>query len=142
MLDKVNVRVRPKPCRILRQFLMKPKDTVPIEEQTGVVYRVMCKECPKTYVGQSGRTLECWMKEHRRVTEKGNMDSSAIAEHTWKFYYRVNWEEVEVLDQQSYGRCMLEILSLSLSIQYFITHFAPPTFCIYKYCNHHLNFIP
>ena len=110
MLEKVNVRVRLRPCGTLRQFLMKPKDRVPIEERTGVVYRVTCKDCPKTYVGQSGRTLQCRMKEHRRATERGNMDSSAIAEHSWKFNHRVNWEEVEVLDVDTewYRRCMLE----------------------------------
>ena len=70
MLEKVNVGVRLRPCRTLRQFLMKPKDKVLIEEWTGVVYRVTCKDCPKTYVGQSGHTLECRMKEHRRATEK------------------------------------------------------------------------
>lgn len=47
MLEKVNVRITLRPCRTQRQFLMKPKDKVPIEEWTGVMYRVMCKDCSK-----------------------------------------------------------------------------------------------
>ena len=40
--------------------------------------------CPQAYVGQSGRTVECRMKEHKRAVEHGNIDTSAIAEHAWK----------------------------------------------------------
>ena len=54
------------------------------------------------------------MKEHRRATEKGNMDSSAIAEHTQKFDHRAGStgrSRIEVLDVDTewYRKCMLEL---------------------------------
>ena len=81
-----------------------------LHQQTGIVYRVSCRDCPQAYVGQSGHTLERRMKEHKRAVEHGNIDTSAIAEHAWKEDHRVDWEEVEVLDVNTewYKRCIIE----------------------------------
>ena len=83
MLEKVDVRVRTKPHKTLQQILVKPKDPIPIHHQIGVVYRVPCRDCPQAYTGQSGRTLQCRVKEHKRAVEQGNTDTSAVAEHAW-----------------------------------------------------------
>ena len=91
MLERVNVRVRLRSCRTLRQFLMKPKDKVPVEERTRVVVQSHVLRLP-FYVGQLGCTLECQKKEHRRATEKEHSDSSVIVEHTWKLDHRINWK--------------------------------------------------
>ena len=110
MLKKLSIRVRMRPHRTLRQLRIKPKDPTPNHQQTGIIYRVTCRDCPQAYVGQSGRTLECRMKEHRRAVEHGNIDTSAIAEHAWKEDHRLDWEEVEVLDVNTewYKRCVIE----------------------------------
>ena len=84
MLEKVSVKVRMKLHRTLRQMLVKHKDPTPNHQQTGIVYRVPCRDCPQAYVGQSGHTLECRMKEHKRAVEHGNSDTSALVEHAWK----------------------------------------------------------
>ena len=110
MLEGVDVRVRMKPHRTLRQILVNPKDPIPIQHKVGIVYRVPCKDCPKVYVGQSGRTLECRIKEHKRAVERGNTEMSAIAEHAWRNDHRVDWEAVDVLDVNTewYKRCVIE----------------------------------
>ena len=38
-------------------MLTRPKDPVPQEERVGVVYKILYRDCTKTYVGQSGHTL-------------------------------------------------------------------------------------
>ncbi len=49
-----------KPAKTLRETLMKVKteDHVPEEKRKGVVYKVLCKECSKTYVGETKRSLK------------------------------------------------------------------------------------
>ena len=96
--------------RTLKQMLVNPKDSIPIQHRVGIVYRVSCKDCPKGYIGQSGHTLECRMKEHKRAVERGNTDMSAIAQHAWRNNHRVDWEAVNVLDVNTewYKICTIE----------------------------------
>ena len=91
MLAKVNVRVRMKPHKTLRQMFVKPMDPTLNRQQTGVMYRVPCRYCPKVHEGLSGRTLECRMKEYKRAVEHENSDTSALAEHAWKEDHRMDW---------------------------------------------------
>ena len=59
-LEEVDIKVRMKPHRTQRLILVKPKHQVSTNQQTGVVYKIPCKDCPKAYihVSQTGRTLE------------------------------------------------------------------------------------
>ena len=66
MLEEVDIKVKMKPHRTLRQILVKPKDHEPTNQQTGIVCRIPCKDCAKANIYQPGRTLKCRMKEHRR----------------------------------------------------------------------------
>ena len=45
------------PCRTLRLELVHPKDPVPANRRNGVVYSIPCAEYPRTYIGQTGRSL-------------------------------------------------------------------------------------
>ena len=83
MLEKVDIRVRTKVHKTLRQIHVKPKDQVLVRQQTGVVYRTLCKDYPRVYVGQTGRTLECRLKEHKKQQSKERL------KHRWA----VAWED-------------------------------------------------
>ena len=48
------------------------EDPVPQECRKAVVYRVPCGSCDMSYVGETGRTLQLRIKEHRRVLTNGN----------------------------------------------------------------------
>ena len=39
------------------------------------------------------------MTEHRDACQKGALEKSALAEHTWMNHYPIKWEEVSVIDQ-------------------------------------------
>lgn len=110
LLEQVGIRVRMKPQKTLRQMLVKPKDQIPNHQQTGVIYRVPCRDCQQAYVGQSGRTLDCRIKEHKRAVQNRNIDTSAVAEHAWKEDHKVDWGQVEILDVSAewYKRCVIE----------------------------------
>ena len=110
ILGEHKIEVRFKPHTTLRQILVKPKDPTPITSRKGVVYSIPCADCNKCYIGQSGRSLSCRMKEHRRAVVSGDTNASAIAEHAWTNHHGVNWEEAKVLDvcDRWHERCLLE----------------------------------
>ena len=70
MLEEADIRVRFKPNTTLRKLLIKPKDPLPVERRTGIVYQIPCSDCSQTYVGQSGRTIVDRIKEHQRAVKK------------------------------------------------------------------------
>ena len=81
-----------------------------MDQRTGVVYQIPCSECPKVYVGQSGRTLKHRLSEHRRALQKGDVAASALAEHVWSTGHQVNLSKAEVIDSHPFvtTRCFLE----------------------------------
>ena len=62
----LGVRATFRPMRTLRQTLMKVKTRVAKEKKRGVVYEVPCKECSKTYIGETKRMLKVRLGEHER----------------------------------------------------------------------------
>ena len=70
MLEEVDIRVRFRSNTTLRMLLVKPKDPVPVERRTGIVYQIPCKDCAQTYVGQSGHTIvDRVINEHQRAVK-------------------------------------------------------------------------
>ena len=57
VLKQNNVKAVFKPITTLAFIFKKPKDLPPMDRVTGVVYKVECKDCTFSYVGESKR---CW----------------------------------------------------------------------------------
>ena len=110
ILGPLDIRVAFCPHSTLRRQLVHPKDPVPMDQRTGVVYQIPCSECPKVYVGQSGRTLKHRLSEHRRALQKGDVAASALAEHVWSTGHQVNLSEAKVIDSHPFAttRCLFE----------------------------------
>ena len=49
-------------------------------------------------IGQTGRTLDHRLKEHRRALISGNVQQSAVAEHASNETHDIDWEKAEVVD--------------------------------------------
>ena len=79
-------------------------------ERPGVVYHIPCTNCPKTYIGQTGRTLTQCLKEHRRAVTNGDLATSALAEHAHSTGHPINWTEARVIATCSHTsrRCLLK----------------------------------
>ena len=71
VLSHLDIRVAFCPFRTLRQELVHPKDPVPELQRKGVVYTIPCDQCPRCYVGQTGRSLEQRLGGHHRALRKG-----------------------------------------------------------------------
>ena len=62
---QLNIKTVFKSNGTLRQTLMRVKNRRPEEARRGVVYEVPCRDCNRTYIGETGRSLQERLKEHR-----------------------------------------------------------------------------
>ena len=110
ILNRMDIRTCFKPMRTLRHMLVHPKDPTPMPAVSGVVYEIPCQDCEESYIGQTGRTLDHRIKEHKRgYTYAGNI-TSAVAEHSVNLGHRINWDGAKVIrrEQAWYRRCFME----------------------------------
>ncbi|KAG5322672.1 MOS1T transposase, partial [Pseudoatta argentina] len=63
-INKHNIRTIFKPLKKIGQILRNPKDQRPPLSSVGV-YKVPCS-CKQVYIGETGRMVNLWIKEHQR----------------------------------------------------------------------------
>ena len=51
-----------------------------------------------SYIGETGRTLQLRIKEHRRALTNGDPCMSALAEHAINNHHDIAWEDAIVVD--------------------------------------------
>jgi len=61
------------------------KDNIPKLSQMNVVYKLSCRDCDASYVGQTGRTLKTRISEHRNHINRNTTTQSVITEHRLNF---------------------------------------------------------
>jgi predicted GIY-YIG superfamily endonuclease len=103
---------------IIIQLLVHPKDPVGLKI-TGV-YSVLC-ECGKVYIGETGHTIETRIKEHRRHYRLGQLEKSAVAEHSILENHCIHWEEAGMLCKTHgyWDRIIKEAIQIKINRQNF-----------------------
>ena len=104
-----------KPHKTLRNMLVHPKDKRNPMQTAEAIYEIPCKNCPKTYVGETGRLFKTRLSELRTETEKVSAKSytraqrksstseihkSAITEHVASSNHVIGWDEAKIIDQE------------------------------------------
>ena len=79
----------------LREALVHTQQPQPALKRKGVVYQVPCADCDSVYIGETGRTLEKRLSEHRGAVKRNEL-KNGIAVHAWKTQHRVDWEAATV----------------------------------------------
>ena len=60
-----------------------------------MVYKVPCKECHQTYIGETKRTLKVRLGEHKQVVKRGD-PKNGIAVHAHESNHTIDWEGARV----------------------------------------------
>ncbi|BHF82521.1 hypothetical protein SprV_0802565900 [Sparganum proliferum] len=95
-LNQFGIRVSHKPASSLRTVLTRVKDSIPKEEQTNVIYRIPCANCPCVYVGHTGRRLGTRINKHKLAIRRRD-PLSLIFAHALQCDRRFNWDNTEVI---------------------------------------------
>ncbi|CAH8666661.1 unnamed protein product [Dicrocoelium dendriticum] len=75
LLLPFEVKVAHQPTEIIRSKLFKVNDKLSKEEETGVIYKICCRNCDKYYVGQTGRKLGTRLHEHCLAVRRHDQNS-------------------------------------------------------------------
>ena len=110
ILSSADVRVVFRPHSSLRQELVHPKDPVPTMQKANVVYRIPCTSCSSVYVGQTSRTLEAHLKEHKAAVKHARTSLCAVVNYVWIEHHQMDFSGTSVLAREpdTRKRCMLE----------------------------------
>ena len=102
ILSNIDVQVHIKPFRTLRKILFHPKDHIPDDDKSNIVYKINCCDCDASYVGETGRALKTCMSEHCRAVKKMDSSASALAQHSWEHDHHIDWTSKCVLGTESH----------------------------------------
>ena len=86
----------------LRKHLSKPKDVVPSDQRSNVVYKIPCEDCEATYIGETKRSFKQRSTEHMRAVRNGDFDKNEIADHCWKYNHEMKWDDKTFIDTEPY----------------------------------------
>ena len=96
-LAEVDIRVVFRPFSTLRQQLVHPKDDTPTTKKSNVVYSIPCTTCPAVYIGQTSRTLNTGINEHKTAVKHARTEVSAVAEHDWQEKHQMDFQKTCIL---------------------------------------------
>ena len=87
------MKVAQKPHQTIGNLFPKPKDPVPKDQTRGAIYSIPCKDCDKSYIGETKRKFSTRLKEHQKAVEHKHSQKSALAEHCLRSDLTVSWHE-------------------------------------------------
>ena len=105
-----------KPYQTIRKILVHPKDKINKQNTIGVIYNIPCKNCPSSYIGETGRSLGVRINEHKKDVEKNKkgpftraarkeslteLNASAVTDHVNKNNHEINWENTQIIGKES-----------------------------------------
>ena len=97
ILSNHNIKVGQKPHQTIGNLFPKPKDPVPKDQTRGAIFSIPCKDCDKSYIGETKRKFSTRLKEHQKAVEHKHSQKSALAEDCLRSGHTVSWEAAKIL---------------------------------------------
>ncbi|BHF84376.1 hypothetical protein SprV_0902752700 [Sparganum proliferum] len=112
ILKPFGIGVAHKPASTIRQQIMRPKDPLPVTEQSAVVYSILCQDCDASYVGETGKRPGTRLHEHQlAINHKDKL--SLVYGHTLERNHNFAFEKARVVGRANdkMARLMMESAS-------------------------------
>jgi len=84
----------------LGKFIKVHKDTNNLFSNNNV-YKILCKDCNASYVGQTKRQIKTRIKKHSNNIKSDTSKHSVITEHIPKYLHTFDWDNIKMLDKES-----------------------------------------
>src|SRR5580765_2337938 len=88
----------------LNTLIRLGKDKLPNNERTNVVYKIDCKNCNTTYIGQTKRHLRTRVKEHYNNIKLHTSNYSVISTHKLETGHDFDWTKPNILHNEKHVR--------------------------------------
>jgi hypothetical protein len=82
----------------LNRYIKTHKDKNNSNNQNNVIYRICCKDCDATYIGQTKRQLCTRVKEHKNNIRLDPSKHSVVTEHIIKENHMFDWDNTQIMD--------------------------------------------
>ncbi|KYN22039.1 hypothetical protein ALC57_05571, partial [Trachymyrmex cornetzi] len=86
----------------LQGIIKGQKDVRLTDSNKNVVYKIKCKDCNASYVGQTKRKLKTRITEHKNNIKWKSVKPSVITEHGRQLGHEFDWENIEICDREGY----------------------------------------
>jgi len=98
----------------LGRWIRAQKDSLPRGFRKNIVYKLNCKNCDATYIGQTKRRLNTRVNEHRRDINKKTPNHSVITNHRSELNHDFDWDNPVILDKEEkyYKRLISEMINI------------------------------
>ena len=97
ILKKFNVSTIPIVEKSLNSIIRLGKDITSKWDQINVVYKIHCKNCPASYIGETKRSLKTRINEHK----KHKNQDSVVSVHEREKLHEFDWNNIKILDQEA-----------------------------------------
>ncbi|BHF80575.1 hypothetical protein SprV_0702370300 [Sparganum proliferum] len=98
LVSEFGIGVAHRPEATIRRQLMQPKDPIPINQKSGVIYRIDCNCGQASYVGETGKQVRTRLREHELAVRR-NDKLSLVAAHASTPGHAFDFECVRILGQ-------------------------------------------
>jgi len=85
----------------LDKIVRVQKDYTEHSHKNNVVYKINCKNCDASYVGQTKRQIRTRIKEHYNNIKTDKSKHSVITEHIINFNHNFDWDNIKIMDTES-----------------------------------------
>ena len=82
----------------LNSIIKVHKDRNALLTNTDVIYKIGCKNCDASYVGQTKRQLQTRLKEHKSNIKLDKTKHTVVSEHSVKFDHTFDWDNARILE--------------------------------------------
>ena len=87
------------PVTHMRNLLVKPGDKMPDARKCGVVYHISCASCDSSYVGETARSLQKRLSEHKKTRDDPNT-VTGVGEHCANTGHTINDQDTKILARE------------------------------------------
>jgi hypothetical protein len=98
--NRYNIKTIFKTRHTLKSLLMRTGLERSPQQMTHSICSIPC-ECGRSYVGETGRPLGMWLREHRHNLREGLPEKSKLAQHAYEEGHRAGWDQARILESNS-----------------------------------------
>jgi len=112
-------------------WIVRPqKDNLPIVSNKNVVYKLSCKDCNASYVGQTKRRLITRVSEHKNDIKKTSKHS-VITDHRLTLNHEFDWDNPIILDKEIFYHRRLTSEMINIKLQNNSLNLQSDTECLH-----------
>lgn len=112
-LKKNNIFTVNKNINKFNKFIKLGKDRLTSDEKSNIVYKIDCKDCDMTYIGQSKRYFKTRKREHKYAIDKQKKDN-ALFLHVHETGHEIDFKNPRIVDTEKkrHRRLLSEMINI------------------------------